>query len=196
MIRISPACGWQIKLEEQMPCTHQGVVSLTFRKLSKIFSWNLCTAEIVVLVRISSWNFVRVPKAMLWAHIQSLSSKFSPQMWFPVLCIFARLFWRDHEMLVKQHPGPKPCIIMELNQLVNIASNTKSPHIYIYIYIYTHSILIYIALWTILSCNTDDNIPPSRPCHQDRHHYDWATGPEMCQPHTPAQYATPHHTQE
>ena len=53
-------------------------VSLTFRELSKIFSWNLCIAEIVVLMRISSWNFVRVPKAWLWAHVQSFSLKFSP----------------------------------------------------------------------------------------------------------------------
>ena len=42
-----------------------GVISLTFRELSKIFSWNLCIADIIVLLRISSWNFVRVPKAML-----------------------------------------------------------------------------------------------------------------------------------
>ena len=54
-----------------------GVVSLTFRELSKIFSRNLCIAEIVLLMRISSRNFVRVPKAMLWAHIQSFSLKFS-----------------------------------------------------------------------------------------------------------------------
>ena len=56
----------------------QRVVSLTFRDLSKIFSRNLCIAEIVLLMRISSWNFVCVPKAkaMLWAHIQSFSLKF------------------------------------------------------------------------------------------------------------------------
>ena len=57
---------------------HQAFVSLTFRELSKIFSWNLCIAEIVVLMRISSWNFVRVPKAWLWAHVQSFSLKLSP----------------------------------------------------------------------------------------------------------------------
>ena len=57
---------------------HLGAVSLTFGELSKILSRNLCIAEIVLLMRISSWNFVRVPKAMLWAHAQSLSLKFSP----------------------------------------------------------------------------------------------------------------------
>ena len=57
---------------------HQGVVSLTFCKLSKIFSRNLCVAEIALPTSISSWNFVRVPKAMLWAHVQSFSLKFSP----------------------------------------------------------------------------------------------------------------------
>ena len=83
---------------------HQGVVSLMFCELSKIFSWKLCIAEIVLLMRISSWNFVRVPKAMLWAHVQSFSLKFSTQMWFLALCIFARSFWRAREMLVKQPP--------------------------------------------------------------------------------------------
>ena len=57
-------------------------VSLTFRKLSKVFSRNLCIAEIVLVMRISSWNFVRVPKAMLWAHIQSFDLKFSPYIRF------------------------------------------------------------------------------------------------------------------
>ena len=48
----------------------QGVVSLTFRELSKIFSRNLCVAEIALPMSISSWNFIRVPKAkaMLWAR--------------------------------------------------------------------------------------------------------------------------------
>ena len=34
------------------------------------------------MVRISSWNFVRVPKAWLWTHIQSVSLKFSWKLWF------------------------------------------------------------------------------------------------------------------
>ena len=52
-------------------------------------------------MRISSWNFVRV----LWAHLLSLSLKFSPYIWFLPLYIFARLFWRAREALVKQPPG-------------------------------------------------------------------------------------------
>ena len=87
-----------------VPFRCQGVVSLTFHELSKIFSWNLCIAEIILLFRISSWNFVRVPKAMLWSHVQSFSLKFSPWMWFLALYIFARLFWRARETLVKQTP--------------------------------------------------------------------------------------------
>ena len=83
----------------------QGVVSLRFCMLSKIFSRNLCITEIVLLMRISSWNFVREPKAMLWAHVQSFSLKFSTWMWFPALCIFARLFWRVRETIVQQPPG-------------------------------------------------------------------------------------------
>ena len=56
----------------------QGIVSLTFRNLSKIFSRNVCVLEIALSISISSWNFVRVPKAMLWAHLQIFSLKFSP----------------------------------------------------------------------------------------------------------------------
>ena len=51
--------------------------SLTFRELSKIFSQNLCVAEIVLLMRISSWNFVRVSKSLLWAHVPNFSLTFS-----------------------------------------------------------------------------------------------------------------------
>ena len=40
-----------------------GVVSLTLRELSKIFSRNLCIAKIALPMSITSWNFVRVPKA-------------------------------------------------------------------------------------------------------------------------------------
>ena len=44
----------------------QGIDSLTFRDLSKIFSRILWIAGIVLLMRISSWNFVRVPKAQTY----------------------------------------------------------------------------------------------------------------------------------
>ena len=87
-----------------MDWCHQGVVSLTFCELSKIFSRNLCIAEITLPMRISSWNLVRVPKAMLWAQVQSFSLKFSPYMWLLALYIFARLFWRARKTLVKQPP--------------------------------------------------------------------------------------------
>ena len=43
---------------------YQGGVSLTFRELQNILS-KLCVAEIVLHMIISSWNFVRVPKAMV-----------------------------------------------------------------------------------------------------------------------------------
>ena len=69
---ISHAISWSISFAYWF---HHGVygdilkvplggVSLTFREFSKIFSQNLCIAEIILLMRISSWNFVRVPKAM------------------------------------------------------------------------------------------------------------------------------------
>ena len=38
------------------------------RALQKFFR-NLCIAQIVLVMRISSGNFERVPKALLWAHI-------------------------------------------------------------------------------------------------------------------------------
>ena len=84
----------------------QGVVSLTFRELSKIISRKYTTPEITFTVRISSWNFVRGPKAMLWAHVQSFSLKFSSQVLFLQYTNFERIFWRARETLVKQPPGP------------------------------------------------------------------------------------------
>ena len=59
------------------PPRSQGVVSLTFREISKMISRKYTITENTFMMRISSWNFVRVPKAWLWAHVQSLSLKFS-----------------------------------------------------------------------------------------------------------------------
>ena len=50
----------------------RGVVSLTFHEFSKLFSRNLCIAEIVIIMRISSWKFGRVHKAMLWLQSTKL----------------------------------------------------------------------------------------------------------------------------
>ena len=70
--------GWSSKTRSVWcKLMSRGGVSLAFCELSKIFSRNLCIAEIVLLMRISSWNFVCVPKAMLWAHIHSFSLKLS-----------------------------------------------------------------------------------------------------------------------
>ena len=81
-----------------------GGVSLTFCQLCKIFSLNLCIADFVLRMRIRGWNVLRVPKAMLWTHVQSFSFKFSPYMWFLELYIFARLFSIARETLMKPHP--------------------------------------------------------------------------------------------
>ena len=48
--------------------SRQGSVLLSFREHSKIFSRSFCIAEIVLHMRISSWNFVHVPKTMLWTQ--------------------------------------------------------------------------------------------------------------------------------
>ena len=75
-----------------------------FRKLSKIFSLNLCIAEIILLMRISSWNFILEPKATLWAHVQNFSLKFLPQMWFLVLYIFTRIFLENSWNVSETNP--------------------------------------------------------------------------------------------
>ena len=56
---------------------YQGAVSLTFRKLFKIISRKYAMPKITFILRISSWNFVHVPKTWLWAHVQSFSLKSS-----------------------------------------------------------------------------------------------------------------------
>ena len=88
-------CGWVL-----------GVVSLTFHELSKIISRKYTILEITFMVRISSWNFVRVLKAWLWAQLQSFSLKFSWELRFLQYTIFKRISWRARETLVKQPPGP------------------------------------------------------------------------------------------
>ena len=64
------------KMIQHHSWTHQGLgsVSLAFLKLSKTLSQNLCIAEIELLMKISSWNFVCVPKACFWANIQNVSA--------------------------------------------------------------------------------------------------------------------------
>ena len=70
---------------------HLGGVSQKFCKLSKIIMRKYTIPEITLIVRISSWNFVHVPKAWLWAHIQSFSLKFSSEVSFLQYTNFERL---------------------------------------------------------------------------------------------------------
>ena len=112
--------------------TIQGTVSLTFRELPKIFSRKYTTPEITFMVRISIWKFVRVPKARLWAHVQSFSLKFSSQVLFVQYTNFERIFWRARETLVKQPPG----------------SFHTSFVIVIILYI------IYLSIWGFIVCTT------------------------------------------
>ena len=78
-----------------------GGVSLTFHKLSKIIAWKYTVPEITFMVRISNSNFVCVPKAWLWAHIQSFSLKFSSEVRFLQFTNVERIFLRAHTPLVK-----------------------------------------------------------------------------------------------
>ena len=71
-----------------------GVVSLMFCKLLKIFSWNLCIAGMLLLMRISSLNFVHVYKASAW------NSHHKCFFWY---CAIPQDYFG--ETLVKQSPG-------------------------------------------------------------------------------------------
>ena len=86
-----------------------GIVSLTLHKLSKIILWKYTMPEITFMVRFSSWNFVCVPKASLWAHIQSFSLKFSWEVWFLQCKNFERIFCRARKMLVNHPLGTLYC---------------------------------------------------------------------------------------
>ena len=109
-------CVWKCRLKDGVhgfrpQCViawHQGAVSLTFRELSKEILRKYTMPKIPFMVKISSWNFVRVPKAWLWAHLQSFSLKFS-QVRFLRYTNFERKFWRARETLVKRPPG-FPCV--------------------------------------------------------------------------------------
>ena len=63
-------------------CCLLGVVSLTFRELFKIISRKYTMPKITFMLRISTPDFERVPKAWLWAHVQSFSLKFSSEVRF------------------------------------------------------------------------------------------------------------------
>ena len=97
----------------------QGVVSLTLHELAKIISRKYTTPEITFMVRNSSWNFVCVPKAWLWSHLQSFSLKLSSQVLFLRYIHFERIFWRARETTPRPHfegilpTGPYlPCVSM------------------------------------------------------------------------------------
>ena len=68
-----------------------GVFHQCFQSSPK-YSLEICVLQKSYFMRSSSWYFARVPKAILWEHVQSFSLKFSPYMWFLALTISARLF--------------------------------------------------------------------------------------------------------
>ena len=79
----------------------EGCITNVARALQKYY------LEIFVLRKLYFWwefqaeTLYACPKP--WAHIQSFSLKFSPQMWFLAWYNFTSLFWRARKMLVK-HP--------------------------------------------------------------------------------------------
>ena len=81
-------------------------VSLAFRELSEIFFRNLCIAEIVRRIRISSWNFACTPKAMLWIALGT-RTKFQLEI-LTIYVISGIVYFREiytRETLVKQQCG-------------------------------------------------------------------------------------------
>ena len=70
-------------------------VSLTFHELSKIFSRNVCIAKILHLMRISSWNFVCVPKSQCFGHTHKVFAwilHLKCDFWN---CIFKRDYFKE-----------------------------------------------------------------------------------------------------
>ena len=55
----------------------------------------------IFVVGLSNWNCVLVPKARLWAHVYSLSLKFSWEVRFLQYTHFERIFWWARETLAK-----------------------------------------------------------------------------------------------
>ena len=108
------------------------VVSQTFRELSKIISQKYSMPKSKFMVVISSWNCVRVPKALLWEHVQSISLKFSREVRFLQYTNSQRIFWRARETLMKHPPdstvAPKPSVYPSLcikhERSVTFASTT------------------------------------------------------------------------
>ena len=83
----------------------QWLVSLMFCKLFKAISRNLCIAEIKLLMKIPSRNFVHKPKVWLWAHAYKISAQNSHHKCYLWHCIFSWDYFVVHETLARQPPG-------------------------------------------------------------------------------------------
>ena len=80
VIRIIPTKGCLVGVPLCPQAKMSVIVGFTHHPwglLSKIISWKYTISGNTFMVRISSWNFVRVPKAWLWAHVQGFSLKFT-----------------------------------------------------------------------------------------------------------------------
>ena len=56
-------CWMMLRWDDGVTISDQGIVSQIFGKLFKIMSRKYTMPEIIFMVRMASWNFVRVPKA-------------------------------------------------------------------------------------------------------------------------------------
>ena len=104
---------------------NQDDVSLTFRELSKIISRKCIMPVIILMVKISSGDFVHISKALLWAHVHSFSLKSSWEVRFLQYTNFERVSWGARETLVKQARVPGTTTVVD-KRCNTLARNSQS----------------------------------------------------------------------
>ena len=83
----------------------QGVVSITFHELFKIISPKYTMPEITVMVIISNWIFVCVPKAWHLGTHTKFQLEILIRSTISAIHKLKRIFWRARETLLNHPPG-------------------------------------------------------------------------------------------
>ena len=84
--------------------TNQGIFHYRF----EMSSWCLCSAEVILLLRVSSWDFVCVPKGMLW-HARGISAWGSHRRGDFWLCIFCEFIFGELAGVGETAPCGRHC---------------------------------------------------------------------------------------
>ena len=87
------------------PSVLLGVVSLTFREIYKIISRKYTMPEIIYIVKISSWNFVRVPKSMALGT----RTKFELKIFIRSTISAIHTFWKNILESLRNVSETTPC---------------------------------------------------------------------------------------